>query len=499
MLRVGLLLVAVLPLIFTLLSSEAMAKQPLRLGIFDGLLRSADAGERDQWFDRVAGEDSDLVLSVITWAAVAPADPPVGFDPADPADPAYNWGTVDDFVRDAKARDLDVILTVTSAPRWAEGKHRPRGADPGTWKPDAGELRAFAHAVAARYSGSFVDPAAPAAGPLPRVRDFQAWTEPNLPNHLAPQWQGKKARSPEIYRKLLNGFYAGVKSVSKSNRVITAGTAPYGDDPGGPRMRPLRFWRDVFCLRDRRKLKPTRCPAKAEFDVLAHHPINTSGPPRQSAINPDDVSSPDLGSLERTLRRAVAAGTVRPGGRKPLWVTEFWWESKPPAKRGWSPRKQARFIAESLYLFWKGGASAAVNLRIRDGGKGIGRSRHRSLLPKRRAEAGSPGVSLPVRRRAEGKATEALGQGAGVGSGGDRAGERGRLAQIDAAPRRQEQDLQRLGQAAWPDQPAGPDRRREEPVVAGAVTSLGRRRPLPTDPPVCWRCQPRGRPSVPVS
>ena len=231
-------------------------------------------------------------------------------------------------------------------------------------------LRAFAHAVAARYSGSFVDPAAPAAGPLPRVRDFQAWTEPNLPNHLAPQWQGKKARSPEIYRKLLNGFYAGVKSVSKRNRVITAGTAPYGDDPGGPRMRPLRFWRDVFCLRDRRKLKPTRCPAKAEFDVLAHHPINTSGPPRQSAINPDDVSSPDLGSLERTLRRAVAAGTVRPGGRKPLWVTEFWWESKPPAKRGWSPRKQARFIAESLYLFWKGGASAAVNLRIRDGGKG---------------------------------------------------------------------------------------------------------------------------------
>jgi hypothetical protein len=345
--------------------AEADAKRPLELGVFDGLFRSADPGERGQWLATSADRGSELALTVIAWSSVAPADRGPGFDPTDPADPRYDWGTIDGFVVDAEARGLEPILTVTSAPRWAEGGNRPSGADPGTWKPRAKELRKFAVALASRYSGSFVPPGG--GGPLPRVRDYQAWTEPNLPNHLSPQWQGKRAASPSIYRKLLNGFFAGVKSVSKRNRVITAGTAPYGDDPGGTRVRPLRFWRDVFCLRGRKALKPTQCAAKPRLDVLAHHPINTSGPPRQSAIDPDDISSPDLGALHRVLRAAERTGHIKPGGRHPLWVTEFWWESNPPTRGGWSPARQARNIEESLYLFWEAGATVAVTLKIRDG------------------------------------------------------------------------------------------------------------------------------------
>lgn len=349
-------------------AAGAEAKRPLQLGIFDGLFSSADAGERARWLDQAATERSQLALGVVTWSAVAPVDRGAGFNPSDPADPAYEWDAIDAFVSDASARGLDPILTVTRAPTWAEGKRRPAGADPGTWKPDPGDLRDFAQALATRYSGGFIPGGSGAA--LPRVRNYQAWTEPNLPEHLAPQWKGRAPKSPAIFRGLLNGFYAGVKSVAKSNRVITAGTSPYGDGPGGSRMRPLRFWREVLCLQDRRKLQPTRCPTKPRFDVLAHHPINTSGPPRQSAINPDDVSSPDLPSLQRTLHRAERAHHVLPAGKRPLWVTEFWWESKPPSKRGVNPRTQARYIAESLYLFWQAGAEVAVNLRIRDGERG---------------------------------------------------------------------------------------------------------------------------------
>ena len=48
-------------------------------------------------------------------------------------------------------------------------------------------------------------------------------------------------------------------------------------------------------------------------------------------------------------------------------MTEFWWSSKPPSKFGYKPAVQARYIAESLYLFWKAGAEVAINLKIRDG------------------------------------------------------------------------------------------------------------------------------------
>ncbi len=64
------------------------------------------------------------------------------------------------------------------------------------------------------------------------------------------------------------------------------------------------------------------------------------------------------------LRGAERAGTV--SGRHPVWVTEFWWDSNPPNPAGAPLGVQARWIEESLYLFWKAGASAAINFQIRD-------------------------------------------------------------------------------------------------------------------------------------
>ena len=186
---------------------------------------------------------------------------------------------------------------------------------------------------------------------------------------------------------------------------------------------------------------PGKCKPKPRFDVLAHHPINTSGPPRQSAINRDDISTPDLPALQRVLRRA-------PGGPRPLWVTEFWWSSKPPSKFGYKPAVQARYIAESLYLFWKAGAEVAINLKIRDGdssselpGTGL---YYLNGKPKPAARA----FSFPfVADGGKGKAA-GLGQGAGRGPGRDREPWQGRLAADRDGPRGRERDLRRPGQWA---------------------------------------------------
>jgi hypothetical protein len=169
-----------------------------------------------------------------------------------------------------------------------------------------------------------------------------------------------------------------VKAVNPQMLVIVGGTSPYGDPPGGPyadpnnrRIRPVQFWEQVLCVHPVANPQVTYvrtegCPGPALFDVFAHHPIdNTGGGPLQSGPHPDDVSTPDLGRLVSVLRGAEQAGTTLPGSH-PLWVTEFWWDSKPPNPVGAPLDVQARWIEQSLYLFWKAGASAAINFQIGD-------------------------------------------------------------------------------------------------------------------------------------
>ncbi|HEX5894014.1 MAG TPA: hypothetical protein VFY33_04235, partial [Solirubrobacterales bacterium] len=67
----------------------------------------------------------------------------------------------------------------------------------------------------------------------------------------------------------------------------------------------------------------------------------------------------------RVLRAAERFGTVS-GGHHPVWVTEFWWDSRPPNPVGAPLLTQARWIEQSLYLFWKAGADVAINFAIQD-------------------------------------------------------------------------------------------------------------------------------------
>ena len=203
---------------------------------------------------------------------------------------------------------------------------------------------------------------------------------------------------------MLNASYAAVKAVDPAMRVVTAGTAPYGDPPGGNRVRPVDFWRQVLCVSPAKKKKKkhkkkgahkgavgTAAGCQAKFDVLAHHPINTSGSPRRHAVNSNDASSPDLDRIARVLRAAERAGTVLPG-RHPLWATEMWWDSKPPNSAGSPLGRQARWIEDALYQAWKDGASVVVNLVIRDSPSGP-----HDALGARTPESSSP-TAVPSRR-----------------------------------------------------------------------------------------------------
>jgi hypothetical protein len=319
------------------------------------------------WLGRTVGSGARFVLLGVNWSAVSAQPPSAGTDPSDPANPAYDWGALDATVRAATAHGLAVVLSITFAPTWAEGPGRPAHVPPGTWRPNAAAFAAFAKAVARRYSGSFN----PGTGALPRVRYLQAWTEPNFPSHLTPQWARVGGRlvaeSPIIYRGLLNAFYAAVKTVHSSDLVLTAGTAPYGDPPGGANMKPALFVRNLLCLTGR--LAPARCPDPAHFDILAHDPYSFYGP-LQPAYFADDVSLVDVWKLTRALAVAQRTGRALPRVQHSVWATEFGWNSNPPNRYGVPALERARWIAQGFFALWRQGISTATWFLIVDQPRG---------------------------------------------------------------------------------------------------------------------------------
>jgi hypothetical protein len=312
---------------------------------------------RNAWLGRTVASGAQFILLWVNWANVSPQPPAVGSDPTDPANTAYVWSTLDTTVRAAAAHGLRVVLSVTNAPPWAEGPGRPASVAPGTWRPNVTALAAFAKAVARRYSGGFN----PGTGVLPRVRYFQAWTEPNLSNNLNPQWVRVGghwvAESPIIYRSLVNAVYRAVKAVHSSDLVITGGPGPYGDPPGGARMRPALFVRDLLCLTGR--LAPAPCSNPAHFDILAMDPYSFAGPLRR-AYWADDVTLPDMWKLTQALAAAERHGRVLPRIHHSVWVTEFGWNSWPPTRGAIPVRARARWIDEAFYELWRQGINTAT-------------------------------------------------------------------------------------------------------------------------------------------
>ena len=70
------------------------------------------------------GEDARIIRTVVNWANVArqPATP------SDPFDPAYNLEDVDELVRNAQQRGIEVLITIWGTPKWANGGQTPEVA-----------------------------------------------------------------------------------------------------------------------------------------------------------------------------------------------------------------------------------------------------------------------------------------------------------------------------------------------------------------------------------
>jgi hypothetical protein len=309
---------------------RALAVQKLNTGVSNIYSNEAPA------FQQVRSTGSTLALAPLRWNEVAPSQLPESWNPEDPADPHYNWDFIDKWVVNAVAQGLTPILDVRGAPRWAEGC-TPTGE--AICKPDPAALAAFTRAAVKRFSGSF--------GNLPRVTYWQGLNEPNLSLFFEPQYEGNTLVSPDLYRTLINTFYAAVKSVEPSNIVLMAGLGPIAVP--NYTIGPIAFAKKLLCMGgSNNRPRPIGNCAPVNFDIFDVHPYTTGGPTHKGGVN--DVEMGDLQKLQTLLHAADKAGRI--GGiykHTPLWVSEFGWDSNPPDPGGLSTKIEAQWVSEALY------------------------------------------------------------------------------------------------------------------------------------------------------
>jgi len=310
----------------------ASQSRALQLGLYD------DAelfGHPSRGFAALKQLRVPIVRATLRWGggsiAVAKSRPD---EATDPDDPAYDWGPFDELLKRADAANAKVVAAIVGTPIWANGGRRPFFAP-----KNVADLRAFAKAAATRYSGDFVP--AGKEDPLPAVRNYLAWNEPNNPVFLRPQFKkvGKKyvVQSAINYAKICNAIYAGVHdAVGQKAKVACGVTAPRGNNQARssrPSVTPLVF---LAAMKKR----------GARFDAYAHHPYygNPSETPATRPPAKTAVTLGNIGDLLSLLKRLY-------GPSKHLWITEYGYQTRPPDRSfGVSFQKQAKYLQQAYTI-----------------------------------------------------------------------------------------------------------------------------------------------------
>ena len=289
------------------------------------------------------------------WATLAPqpqATVKPAFDSADPAaydeDASADWAKLDRVVREAAARDIDLLIDVGFwAPLWAAEPRSGRGTE----NIDVAEYADFARAVARRYSGDY---APPGEDELPRVDMFSLWNEPNIPGFLGPQWKGEgKSRlpySPHLYRAMVAAAYPAIRDELGEATVLVGGLAAGGSNDARLRhgVSPLAFIRELACV-DRDLIPLTRSGCEhfepVRGDGFSIHPYSYRTPPEQTG-RLDNFRIGDLGRLIDLLRALAERGRLDPKLVE-IYITEFGYKTNPPHPKGVTPAQQRRYWLRS--------------------------------------------------------------------------------------------------------------------------------------------------------
>jgi hypothetical protein len=279
-------------------------------------------GDHESRIESSASQGASVMRLLVHWDETAKSRPATA---SDPFDPAYNFDDLDDAIRTAQTRDMEVLLSLVGTPRWANG-----GKTPNVMPRRLSDFTAFARAIASRYSGRFEG--------FPFVRFWSIWNEPNLQLFLKPQFDAQgRSVAPRNYARLYAAGYQGVKAGNPRALVAIGETSARGtDNPTGARAvhSPGRF------LEELAKANP-----RLTFDAYAHHPypFRPNLKPSQKVAWPN-VTLGSLPELEKHLTQLFRRKSI------PIWVTEYGHETKPQDALGVSYATQATFLRQAISI-----------------------------------------------------------------------------------------------------------------------------------------------------
>ncbi|HEY2543846.1 MAG TPA: hypothetical protein VGH92_12455 [Gaiellaceae bacterium] len=259
---------------------------------------------------------------------------------ADPADPAYDWSLYDRIAGYGATSGIKLLFSIVGTPSWANHS-AGRNHAPASFTA----LRQFAQAAAKRYSGSYVDPTAGTGTPIPAVKMWTAWNEPNNPVFLAPQYKRVKGKwmvlSAYNYARICNAIYTGIHTVS-GEKVACGVTDPRGNDNAGSSrasVDPLSF------------LIAAHKYGMKKFDVYAHNPYASAGNEAPGYVPKGNarrrIQMGNIGLLLSQISKFY--------GPKHLWITEYGYQTNPPDKTilGVSWAKQAAYVKQAFAIAHK--------------------------------------------------------------------------------------------------------------------------------------------------
>jgi hypothetical protein len=285
-------------------AASARASHGVQYGIQDDAWLQYGPGTLNQRLATFKRLGVPLVRFTLHWNEIAVRRPA---KPTSPRDPAYDWRGPDRVLRGLHRYGLTPVVTLLGTPAWANGGRTPNFAP-----PHPRDFSAFARAAATRY---------------PWIRYWLIWNEPNKRLWLRP------TKAAIYVQHLLNPGYDAIHAVLPHARVGGGVTAPRGGLGG---VAPV-VWLHGMAL------------AHAKLDAYAHHPY-----PSSPAETPSSGGCRNCPSITMATVRKLLILVKRYFGPKPVWFTEYGYQTKPPDPYlGVPPQKQATLLSLAAMRVWR--------------------------------------------------------------------------------------------------------------------------------------------------
>lgn len=268
------------------------------------------------------GDDYQRALGLVKDAGFGWAKAQLRWEDLQPQPDLIHWNVIDDVVNGANARGVKLLLSVTTAPKWA----RPQSGDFSVPGPPAKaeDFANFLSAIATRHKG--------------KIGAIEVWNEQNL----WYEWGGQGKLDAADYVAMLKVVYGAIKAADPNVLVISGALTPTGVDDGKVAIDDVRYMDLMY-----------QAGLKDYCDAIGAHPGGYNNPPDDTPAQKTVSSTTFKGHWSFYYLRFEQYYEVmqRYGdGQKKLWFTEFGWASSANPPKGYEYAKDNTEQDQANYL-----------------------------------------------------------------------------------------------------------------------------------------------------